>query len=160
LYLACALYVSALVLQHPESAIDIKVLYVLLIALFLVPMIAEEVRTRSLLRLEKDQHLIKYESRVAHKRLPGVAFGLILIGIFALIILLEYAVHLPMTLTTSYFSVALFILAIFCPMLGLLILMIVKPTKDRFMLDEKAASELSPDELRQLNEDIAKANNY
>jgi Mg2+/Co2+ transporter CorB len=103
---------------------------------------------------------MKYESQVAHKRLPRVAFGLILIGIFALIVLMEYAVHLPTTLTTFYFSLVLFILAIFCPMLGLLILMIVKPTKDRFMLDEKAASELSPDELRQLNEDIARSNNY
>jgi hypothetical protein len=160
LYLACILYVSALVLQYTESVIYIKLLYVLFIVLFLTQMITEEIKTRHLLRLEKNQHFIKRESLVTHKRLPQFAFGLILFGIVALIILLEYTGHLPMTLITFYFSAALFSLALISPIVGLVILMIVKPRKDRFTIKDGAASELSPDDLRQLNETIDKLNNY
>lgn len=160
LYLACILYISALVLKYPESATYIKMLYVLFIMLFLAPMITEEIKTRHLLRLEKYQQFIKHESLVTHKRLPRLAFGLISIGIVALIVLLEYAGHLPMTPINFYFSTALFILAFFFTIIGLAILMIVRPRKDKFTLKDKTTSELSPDVLKQLDKNIDKLNNY
>jgi len=160
LYLACILYLSALALQHPESALSIKALYVLFIALFLIPLTKEELRIMWLLRLEGNQHFIEHETIIIHRRLPKIAMGLIVFGIATLIVLLEFATQLPLSPQTYYLPIILFLLAMFAPIAGLFILSIVGATRDRFIVKNDIATKLSPEDFEALRSLTEKLNNY
>ena len=159
-YLACILYISALILQYAESTLSFKVLYILFIVLFLTPLIAEEIKIRHLLRLEKNQSFVKHETTIIHRKLPQIAFGLTFSGIIALIVLLEFVGYLPLSHMTLYLSAVLLFLALLFPILGLVILMVVKARKDRFALKSRAIDKLSPNDRKEIKDLVDKLNDY
>ncbi len=137
-----ALFILFFALNNPTTDYSSTLLNIAMFTLFLLPIVSEEAKTRSLLKLEKYQQCVRI-TRVGYKRRLKIAMSLLLTGFGAFVILWQgLTVFIP-------FLIALLFYAVIAPILGLIILLF-HPGTETIKLDYGAKPELTSEEMNTL----------
>jgi hypothetical protein len=150
----CLLYVLALALYETKMDNLSIALYVLFFILFIDLVISEEVKIRTLRKIEKFQQFVKIES-IVDKKLYKISLALLAIGVVAFVILWSFSAFV-----TFYLLLLFFWLAFIFPILGLIILTLFVYRGERVQLNDESRIRLSETQLAELRSLINKINDH
>lgn len=153
IYLGGTLYILALALYETKTDPLSITLYTLFFILFTDLLVSEEIKIRTLRRLEKYQQFLTFQS-IIDKKLHKVSFAFIVIGVVAFVVVWSFSTLVPL-----YLLMLSFLLAFSLPVLGFVFLALFVYKEDRVELNEQAGTDLSGKQLSELRSLLSKKTN-
>jgi len=153
IYLGGTLYILALALYEMKTDPLSITLYTLFFILFTDLLVSEEIKIRTLRRLEKYQQFLTFQS-IIDKKLHKVSFAFIVIGVVAFVVVWSFSALVPL-----YLLMLSFLLAFSLPVFGFVFLALFVYKEDRVELNEQARKGLSEEQLSELRNLVSKTSN-